>query len=174
MTAKGTKKVPAKSSNKGKQVKKASKLPGFFSLSNKKFILLTVFIVGFVVAGSYWLYQSSSARVAKDDSTVQGCEALGVVLKQGSKGSCVKAVQKVLNSAKTKYGSTAHWGYLTEDGVYGPATALTVAAYQKRVNSSPFFPDRRPIDVDGSVGPQTWFWFRQITCVDVNTPACGD
>jgi len=177
MAARANKSTPTKSAKtKSKDVKKAKKLPGFFRPKTQKFVLLVAVVVGFAAGGSYWLYSESSARVAKDLTTVQGCMDSGVVLRRNSSGSCVRVVQRILNAAKYRYGSAAHWGYLEEDAQYGPATALTVAAYQQFINGFPQYPDTKPVADDGVVGRVTWMWLRNIACVDISTkvPACGD
>jgi len=184
MAAKGTKKAPAKSvksAAKGKAVKKSAKLPGFFSFKNQKFVLLVAIVVGFAGGGSYWMYESSSARVAKDLNTVQGCEGTAAVLRAGpnntvgSTGSCVKAVQLVLNAARTfhiRHENNPPWGYIYPDGKYGPVTALSVAAYQGFMNS--YAAVNPKLATDGVVGSQTWFRMRQLTCSEIISVACGD
>lgn len=167
MAASGkTTKATAKSSEKNKeQVKKLKRLPGFFSFSNKKFVALTVFVVGFAIAGSYWLYESSSAADTKDLRTVQGCRKAGKVLREGSRESCVAAVQVVLSYASNSdIYRNATWGALRSDGIYGPKTAVTVAAYQEFVNRSTLSQVRGYVAVDGIVGPDTWWYLENVAC----------
>jgi len=176
MVARANKKTtpaaPAKSKRKDMKTKK---LPGFFSFKNQKFVLLLAVVVGFAAGGSYWFYTESSAALAKDTTTVQGCEASGVVLRQGSTGSCVKAVQLLLNAARTHHlraEDNPPWGYIYADGKYGPVTELSVAAYQGFMNS---YPNVNPkLATDGVIGSQTWYRMRQLTCAAVKTVACGD
>jgi peptidoglycan hydrolase-like protein with peptidoglycan-binding domain len=69
-----------------------------------------------------------------------------MLLKQGSKGSLVEEVQRLLNAA----GAVPR---LDEDGDYGPRTAGAVMAFQRTHRD-----DRnRALDVDGEVGDRTWW-----------------
>lgn len=63
----------------------------------------------------------------------------GTLLRQGSTGAAVIALQRALN---TQYPAYSH---LAVDGDYGPATAATVREFQSRARLS----------VDGIAGPQT-------------------
>ena len=68
------------------------------------------------------------------------CKVELKILKQGSKGTSVNALQALLVGYGYSIGSSG------VDGDFGPATAKAVKAFQK---------DKK-IDVDGSVGPITW------------------
>lgn len=68
------------------------------------------------------------------------CEVELQILKQGSKGDCVKALQILLNGYGFSCGSSG------ADGSFGPATLSAVKKYQKA----------KGLSVDGSVGPKTW------------------
>ena len=63
----------------------------------------------------------------------------GTILRTGSRGAAVSALQRALN---TQYPAYSH---LAVDGVYGPATEATVRTFQSRAHLS----------VDGIAGPQT-------------------
>ena len=68
----------------------------------------------------------------------QVCTLSLPVLKRGSKGGTVEAVQLILQGKTNPR--------LMADGSFGPATELEVKEYQEKVGLS----------VDGSVGPATW------------------
>lgn len=76
------------------------------------------------------------AEVKKEEE----CDVKVSVLKKGAKGNQVKALQALLIGYGYSCGSSG------VDGSFGPATDKAVRAYQKAMS----------IDVDGSVGPQTW------------------
>jgi len=156
MAARTTKKSPAKKAKKGTDVKRLSKLPGFFSFANKKFVLLALFLVGFAAFGSYKMYYSS-AQTAKSSNTIYKCTHdkydPSPYLYKGvpNQTSCVRAVQAFLNNDRAiKYGdSNAGWPYLTVDGAYGNQTAQAVAAFQ-------ISEQRKGHEVNGSVTKDTW------------------
>lgn len=70
---------------------------------------------------------------------VTGKLPAGTVLREGSRGTAVVALQKALNAQYPAY------SHLVADGIYGPATAATVREFQTRAHLS----------VDGIAGPQT-------------------
>ncbi|HTE57658.1 MAG TPA: peptidoglycan-binding domain-containing protein [Verrucomicrobiae bacterium] len=116
--------------------------------------MLLVFVVGFGAAGSYWLFQSSSAAPAKpgfDLTKAWGCKGTDATLraapggKVGSEGSCAKAAQSIVNGANRLY-PNSNWSIIGEDGKYGGQTAAAVSAYQGYMR----------ISADGVVGPVTW------------------
>ena len=80
-----------------------------------------------------------SDRPAKPAPTpsVSPSPALSGVLRQGSKGSTVLALQKRLQARGWR---------LAADGVYGPATESVVRSFQTE----------KHLQVDGVVGPKTW------------------
>jgi GH25 family lysozyme M1 (1,4-beta-N-acetylmuramidase)/peptidoglycan hydrolase-like protein with peptidoglycan-binding domain len=63
--------------------------------------------------------------------------ALLVTVKEGSRGAAVKALQHQLNASGAR---------IDTDGVFGPATAAAVRAFQKA----------KKLDADGIAGPRTW------------------
>ncbi|GHU61734.1 hypothetical protein FACS189418_1880 [Clostridia bacterium] len=67
----------------------------------------------------------------------------GTVLKNGSKGSDVELMQRYLNALADDYPSIPK---VTADGIFGPATAAQVAAFQRLAGLS----------ADGIIGPATW------------------
>jgi hypothetical protein len=69
------------------------------------------------------------------------------VLRRGSKGDAVKWLQAFLNQRSQEN--------LVVDGVFGPATDAAVRKFQK--NAKAFFNLPAKFQVDGIVGPQTWF-----------------
>ena len=69
------------------------------------------------------------------------------VLRRGSKGDAVKWLQVFLNQRSQEN--------LVVDGVFGPATDAAVRKFQK--NAKAFFNLPAKFQVDGIVGPQTWF-----------------
>lgn len=70
----------------------------------------------------------------------EGCDVKVSVLKKGAKGDQVKALQALLIGYDYSCGSSG------VDGSFGPATDNAVRTYQKA----------NGLEVDGSVGPQTW------------------
>lgn len=70
----------------------------------------------------------------------EGFEVNMKTLKKGHKGAQVRTLQALLIGYGYSCGSSG------VDGSFGPATDAAVRAYQKTMS----------IDVDGSVGPQTW------------------
>jgi len=152
-TTSTSKKTPT-TAKKGKSVKKVSKLPGFFSLKNQKFVVALVLVVGFAAGGSYWLYASSSAAPAKAGFNLNkawGCKDTSATLragpggKVGSEGSCVKAAQSIVNGANRLY-PNSNWSIIEEDRLYGGQSAAAVTAYQRYMG----------ISADGVVGRETW------------------
>lgn len=72
--------------------------------------------------------------------------ALIVTVREGSKGSAVRAVQDQINFRNNKNGHT-----VTVDGIFGPKTRAAVRAFQQAMAQQVHgFP------VDGVVGPLTW------------------
>ena len=69
------------------------------------------------------------------------------VLRRGSKGDAVKWLQVFLNQRSQEN--------LVVDGDFGPATEAAVRKFQK--NAKAFFNLPAKFQVDGIVGPQTWF-----------------
>ena len=69
------------------------------------------------------------------------------VLRRGSKGDAVKWLQVFLNQRSQEN--------LVVDGDFGPATDAAVRKFQK--NAKAFFNLPAKFQVDGIVGPQTWF-----------------
>lgn len=69
------------------------------------------------------------------------------VLRRGSKGDAVKWLQVFLNQRSQEN--------LVVDGVFGPATDAAVRKFQR--NAKAFFNLPEKFQVDGIVGPQTWF-----------------
>ena len=74
-------------------------------------------------------------------TTVKTCTVTPQVLKKGSKGECVKALQRLLVSHGYNLGSQN-----PVDGSFGAKTDAGVRSYQKD----------NGLTVDGSVGRQTW------------------
>ena len=83
----------------------------------------------------YITYTNESAK-----TTGEECKVNIRVLKKGSKGASVKALQTLLMGYGYSCGSAG------ADGSFGPATDSAVRAYQKA----------KKLSVDGSVGPATW------------------
>jgi peptidoglycan hydrolase-like protein with peptidoglycan-binding domain len=70
------------------------------------------------------------------------------IIKLGSKGEAVKHAQQALICR----------GYsLDDDGIFGPITRNRVIAYQLARSVGEYWAFSFPLDVDGIVGPQTWF-----------------
>ena len=72
------------------------------------------------------------------------------IIKLGSTGEAVKKAQRALIN---RY-------YLDpglDDGIFGPVTRNRVIAYQLDRAAGEFSAFSFPLDVDGIVGPQTWF-----------------
>ena len=124
---------------------------------NKNKILLVIFAALFAGIGIYVLTRSSASTGYGDD-WVSGafgynCRTYSPpTLKVGSKGECVKVVQKGLNNWIAAY----NWlsgkvliQPLTIDGQYGNATASVVKTYQSR----------NGLTADGVVGYNTWSRF---------------
>lgn len=98
--------------------------------------ILAVLLVAGI--GSYVMVQNSSASTKTYTYNVTRCKEIGVI-RTGSKGSCVRVLQKSLNNwGKTKT--------LAVDGSFGGNTRDAVKAFQKNKN----------LTVDGIVGNQTW------------------
>ncbi len=87
--------------------------------------------------------KQSSVPIGSDDSAVAATfslPSLSRILKVGSKGEDVKALQRVLNAQAFLVVK------LDEDGDFGSATKSAVISFQKKAG----------ITVDGEVGSQTW------------------
>jgi peptidoglycan hydrolase-like protein with peptidoglycan-binding domain/peroxiredoxin len=69
-----------------------------------------------------------------------------LLLKNGSSGSAVKALQIILNTEVASPGLTIDGMALTIDGIFGPKTKTKVIAFQQS----------RGLVQDGIVGPKTW------------------
>jgi peptidoglycan hydrolase-like protein with peptidoglycan-binding domain len=72
------------------------------------------------------------------------------IIKLGSRGDAVKIAQRALIE---RY-------YLppgTDDGIFGYVTDAAVRSYQKDRSAGEPYAFSFPLDVDGVVGPQTWF-----------------
>lgn len=80
-----------------------------------------------------------------------------VVIRQGSRGGCVKAMQRFLNRWNTVKSATSVTGFdkatnqLVEDGIFGPATAQQVGDFQDYARFVGY-----PTGRDIVVGPTTW------------------
>lgn len=131
-----------KNVKKPKSTKSNKNLPGKFSrlFSNKKIVVLVVFVLAFSLVGSYRLYSTSAAG----QKTVNTCRDRNITLRRGSTGPCVETVQKLMTAFKNF--NDPSWPVLRVDGQYGPQTEATVRKYQKLSG----------IAADGVVGPQTW------------------
>lgn len=112
--------------------KGSAKKSFFKNMSLHQKILSGVIVVLVAVSGyvGYSYYQDMSA----DAASLSGCPTL----RQGSRGSCVKALQETLN------GTRCH-ATLTADGIFGAKTRDVVVQYQ-RANR---------LTADGIVGAQT-------------------
>ena len=67
----------------------------------------------------------------------------GVYLRQGSTGSNVSTLQRLLNNARNTY---AQLPFLSVDGIFGANTNNAVRIFQRAAG----------LTVDGIVGPNTW------------------
>lgn len=85
------------------------------------------------------LTRAEAARATKAKPVSTRAASSGTVLRRGSSGSAVKALQKRLNKNYPAYSR------LVEDGLFGPATEAVVREFQRRAG----------LTVDGIVGPQT-------------------
>lgn len=83
---------------------------------------------------------TASAAERPADENGGGCEVTLAVLKSGSRGEAVKALQLLLIGRGCSCGSCG------ADGIFGGGTLAAVKAYQSARN----------LDVDGIVGPKTW------------------
>lgn len=113
--------------------------------------ILAILIVGGI--GSYVMLKSSGA--ASTTYTVAVCKEKGTI-KNGSKGSCVRVAQKVLQKwAKTNPTVAASYKSAISvakasnfvDGSFGSDTASVVKAFQSK---------KTPSSIDGKVGKNTW------------------
>lgn len=86
----------------------------------------------------FWLGHAGTLVETFGGAPVQTCTLTVPVLKRGSKGGAVEAVQLILQG-KTN-------ARLAADGSFGPATELEVKEYQRKVG----------MEDDGHVGPATW------------------
>ncbi|HTE22742.1 MAG TPA: hypothetical protein VK674_06960 [Candidatus Limnocylindria bacterium] len=153
-------------------MKKTRKLPGFFSLRNKKFVAVLALAVGLAGLGSYGFYRSSTSALNKDTRTVGGCRNTNTVLRYGSSGSCVKVVQTILNRSHAIYPDARnYWPQnLTEDGDYGLKTTGAVQGYQRFANkkyATRVYDPNPPLESDGIVGSRTYEQLQVNTCADL-------
>ena len=101
------------------------------------FILPVLAVIAVAAIGMTTLHMSSAAT-SGTTYTVTRCKSIGTI-RTGSKGSCVRVLQKSLN----KWGKTNH---LTVDGMFGGATRNAVKSFQKA----------KSLKADGVVGSATW------------------
>lgn len=130
---------------------------------NKKIIIISAAILSFAVIGLMVLRSSSAATQYSVSSLGTGCSTTPL-LKVGSRGNCVSALQKGLNNwtsaqiAKSGTGKNAAQnsvgGYIAVNGVFDEATKNKVMAFQKAKGQQ-----GKNLAVDGIVGPQTWAAF---------------
>lgn len=139
--------------------KSNSKLSKFFN--NRRNVMIVVFVVAFAGIGGYFVYTSSAART----KVASNATCSNVTLRTGSRGDCVRVLQKFLNRYNSVY--SYGWPALTVDGVYGSKTAENVKLYQAlRIRGT-------SISVDGVVGTQTWNRINQhCTEVEAIKPYC--
>lgn len=117
---------------------------------NKWHILALMAIVVIVGVGVRLVSEASPSSYAKNVYRAYGCKS-HPVLKKGSKGACVKAVQKLL---QVSVGSSR---VPSIDGVYGNQTAFYVEKFQRKV-----FPGQTQ-EFDGVVGGRTWAKLDKVT-----------
>jgi peptidoglycan hydrolase-like protein with peptidoglycan-binding domain len=88
------------------------------------------------------------AHHLKADGVANGAtwRALVVMVRKGSTGPAVRAVQDQINFRNNRNGHT-----LTVDGVFGSKTQAAVRAFQQGIAA-----EIRGFPVDGMVGPLTW------------------
>src|SRR5262245_1495526 len=86
------------------------------------------------------------------------------IIKKGSQGEAVKKAQKAL--IERYYLSPG-----TDDGKFGPVTDYAVRSYQKDRSKGEFSAFSFPLEVDGIVGPQTWF---RLTPAEVKKGSKGN
>ena len=92
----------------------------------------------------YQVYQTLQSGDAPANDTSGGAIPWpGVYLRQGSTGSNVATLQRLLNNARGTY---AQLPLLSVDGVFGANTNNAVRLFQRAVG----------LTVDGIVGPATW------------------
>jgi peptidoglycan hydrolase-like protein with peptidoglycan-binding domain len=114
---------------------------------------VSVAAAGFVVVGA----PSASAKVRYKQTNLVNCLKNKTVVKRGSRGACVVALQYQLGLK----------GYTVNvDGVYGPKTRDMVKSYQQ-------YRMRGQGGVDGIVGPATWNHLTN-TCVYRSKTACKE
>ena len=80
----------------------------------------------------------ADTKPVEDNTSKGGCKVELTILKNGSKGDQVVALQTLLNGYGFSCGNA--------DGIFGPKTLAAVKKYQTK----------HKLDVDGCVGPATW------------------
>ncbi len=89
----------------------------------------------------YQVYRTLQGEYTDDNNNTTPWP--GVYLRQGSTGSNVVTLQRLLNNARSTYSQLP---YLTPDGVFGANTNNAVRTFQRFAG----------LTVDGIVGPSTW------------------
>ncbi len=140
MAVKSKKPVKKAVSTKSKTTKASTKRRGIiaspkkrFSLSPKQWALTGV--AGFIAltGAVYFLVQS------QEQTTADAASCVSNVYKQGSKSTCVKYMQQLVNASGTA-------GKISADGVFGAGTKSAVVKFQKA----------KKLTADGIVGSGTW------------------
>lgn len=156
------KKAPQKPKAKTSKVK----TPRFFSLANRKFVVLLVVVLAAAAYGSYKLYSASAGTYKRGYPTVADCMkfnpdpylAIGVT----NQTQCTKTLQGFLNNARSQnsnQGFYSYWPYLEIDGNFGNKTKLATVVFQNQLTSAWTLSGYTTFDQlagDGAVGPTTW------------------
>lgn len=137
----------AKTSNKS-----ARKLPGFFNLANRKFVILLIVFVAAAGFGTWKLYSTQAAGAGKYEPVV-ACvnrsprpKLQWGMTDEKTGEPCIKTLQGFLNASGTG------GRQLSIDGDFYDQTKAAVIHFQNNKN---FFVGAN-LKVDGIVGDQTW------------------
>lgn len=104
-----------------------------FSFSPKQWTLVGIGAFILLTATTYLLVQS------EQQTTTNAASCTSKIYKQGSKSTCVKYMQQILNASGVA-------GKVSADGVFGSGTKSAVVKFQKA----------KKIGADGIVGSGTW------------------
>lgn len=134
-----------------------------FNLSKTQWGIVGLVVVTLIGVGTYFGLQT------KQDTTADAASCVNQILKLGSKNSCVKAVQRTINTAiknakSNKYGWGASAYYkafakrstLVVDGNYGSNTEKAVLAYQKYRTVALPKEHAKSLTQSGKVDYRTW------------------
>jgi peptidoglycan hydrolase-like protein with peptidoglycan-binding domain len=152
----------AKTKNTKKSSKNSKGLSRLHFLSFKSLMAIADALI--FAAGGLWYTGTSNAASGLDQNPYKYACSDGTIIREGSRGNCVKRAQWYLRQRDTHTANFNSVGQSCDnrvavDGVYGPITRDAVYRFQAyRASDGDRHLDRNrvPLSADGVVGPKTW------------------